>query len=93
MTTNQTQFLHPMSVRLPSQGGYKFEPAFRVYEDTTAAGLQAQLSGQANIDAQDPSNLWVVEEIEFQTTFAPTPMDQDRVLYSCMVWLTKVIIL
>ena len=86
----RTRYLKPKSVEHSTQGDFTYYPRFFLLEDTTMAGLQSQIDFQVNVDAFNVGSFWVVEEIEYQVTFAPTPMDNDRVIYSCMIWATEV---
>jgi hypothetical protein len=90
-----TKFLRPTSVVQPYGGDFDYLPQVFLYEDTTIAGLEAQLSDRATIQAVDPDNYWVVESVEYQVvvTKHALGMDPAEMNYSAMVYATQVIIL
>ena len=85
-----TSFLRPLSVQLPPQGAYEFLPQVFIYEDTSAAGLEALINAEKVTLGGDVDNFWVIESVEYQVTYAPIPMDNSRVLYSALVHATQI---
>ena len=65
------KWLQPRSVIPPVQTPLEFRPRVLLLEDTTMAGLQAQLENETNLNAVDPANYWVIESIEYQVTPGP----------------------
>ena len=78
-------FLRPKSVDEPPQGDFEYIPIIQGFEDTTLAGLNAQLSLDRQARAQSVTSYYVIEEIEYQVVY--TPMNT---LYSCMIWATEI---
>ena len=85
-------WLRPRSVAEPPQGDFAYLPFVKGFEDTTLAGLNAQLAADFPIRAQSVQELWVIEQIEYQVVVlqhALGGMPAER-LYSAMIWATKV---
>ena len=86
-------FLQPRSVAQPPQGDFEYAPVFRLFEDTTFAGLEAQLNAmRVDLSGSDTS-LYVIEEIEYQvvvTKHSLGGMPAEK-LYSAMIWATEVL--
>ena len=61
-------YLQPKSMDMPVQGDWEFFPVFKLLEDTTMAGLQAQLNVDVGIQSQSAPDYYVIEEIEYQVT-------------------------
>ena len=81
-------FLRPNSMDMPVQGDWEFKPIFKLFEDDTMAGLQAQLDVGLTIQQQDPTDLYVIEEIEYQVTVTKLASGNKpaELLYSAMIW-------
>lgn len=86
------RFLQPRSVSLPSQGAYQFVPTFFVREADSAAALEALLNVESGVQATDPDNYWVIEEIEYQVTVTKLASGNKpaQMKYSAMIWATRV---
>ena len=83
----RTVYLKPQSMDMPPQGDWSFTPIFRLFEDSTMAGLEAQLVAGAGVQGIDEPNRYVIEEIEYQVTLVKAmPLEMN---YSCMVWASK----
>lgn len=80
-------FLQPRTMDMPVQGDWEFTPLILFFEDTTMAGLQIQLNASAQIQSQDITDLYLVEEIEYQVvvTAMKSGMTPAELLYSAMV--------
>ena len=52
---------------MPVQGDWEFTPILVLLEDTTMAGLQAQITDRTSLESQSPTDLFLVEEIEYST--------------------------
>ena len=65
------KWLQPRSVLPPVQTPLQYQPRVLLLEDTTMAGLQAQLENEVNLNSVDPVNYWVVESIHYQVTPSP----------------------
>lgn len=85
-------FLRPKSVNEPPQGDFEYIPLFQAFEDTTLAGLNAQLDLDIQAQAQSTTSYYVIEEIEYQVvvTQPKTGMVGPELLYSCMIWATEI---
>lgn len=81
-------FLQPKSMDMPVQGDWEFSPVYVFLEDTTMAGLQAQLDAASIAQQQNLTDLYVIEEIEYQVvvTKPAIGMNPAELLYTCMVW-------
>lgn len=84
-------YLRPRSVDNPPQGDFQYSPAMVILEDTTQAGLQAQLVSEFNTNAQDMDRFWVIEQVEYTVvvTNPATGVSPAKLLYSVLVWATK----
>lgn len=86
-------FLRPRSVIEPPQGDYQYFPIVRFYEDTTRAGLQAQMNVTFSVDAQSLSEFWVIEQVEFdvEVTKPAVGGNPAELIWTAMVWATQAI--
>jgi hypothetical protein len=82
-------FLRPRSVAEPPQGDFRYLPEVRIYTDTTAAGLQAQLDIEFDVSAASVQELWVIESIQYAVVVTQPGPNPDME-YSALVWATKV---
>ncbi|MDB4312221.1 hypothetical protein N9937_02200 [bacterium] len=80
-----TSYLKPRSVELPAQGAFQFRPSVFLLEDSSMAGLQAQLNAEVVTQQSDPANYWVIEDIQYVVS-----KDSPGMLYSVMIWATQV---
>ena len=80
-------FLQPKSMDMPVQGDYEFRPLIIFYEDTTMAGLQAQVLAGMIVQQEDPTDLFLVEEVDYQVsvTAPKSGMTPAELHYSVMV--------
>jgi hypothetical protein len=85
-------FLQPTTVREPSQGDFTYLPVVKLYEATTAAALEDLMSVDFGINQQSITEYWVVEEIKYEVvvTAMKSGMTPAELLYSALVWATKV---
>jgi hypothetical protein len=83
-------FLRPNTMNMPVQGDFEFKPLIIFYEDTTMAGLQAQVVAGAAIQQQNPTDLFVVEEIEYQVSVLQPIIGMNPAVlnYSCMIHIS-----
>lgn len=84
-------FLQPTSMKIPPQGDYEYRPIILFLEDTTMAGLQAQLTAQVSAQELSEVALYVLEEIEYQVnvTKPAVGMIPAELNYSCMLWFSE----
>lgn len=80
-------FLRPKSMDMPTQGDWEFRPIVVFLEDSTMAGLQAQVDAGTIIQQQDPTDLYILEEIEYEVAVVrpEVGMNPAVLLYSCML--------
>jgi hypothetical protein len=85
-------FLQPTTVREPAQGDFRYLPVVRLYEAPTAAALEVLLSGQFLINQQSITEYWVIEDIKYAVVVTQEidGMNPPELLYSALVWATKV---
>ena len=85
-----TQYLHPTSVKLPSQGAFQFWPEIKVFDEPTAQDLENAMNAGAAIQGQDPDNYYVVESVEYQVVVTRTHPSTPVVRYTALVHATRV---
>ena len=78
-------YLKPRSVDQPPQGDFEYLPIIKGFEDSTLAGLNAQLDAEKQVQAQSVDYFYVVEEIEYQVVVTKLGPNPDM-LYSAMVF-------
>ena len=85
-------WLRPVSVREPPQGDFAYLPVVIAFEDTTLAGLEAQMDADFPTRAQTATEYWVLEQIQYQVSVTKPAIGGNpaELHYSAMVWLTKV---
>ena len=75
-------------MNMPVQGDFEYSPLFVFLEDATMVGLQAQLSAEVTNQAEDVTDYFMVEQIQYQVSvIKPAVGMNDQVMsYSCMIW-------
>ena len=85
-------YLKPRSVDVPPQGDFTFPPVVRLFEADSALGLELLLAADFSVQQTSITEFWVIEAIQYATTVIrqESGMHPAVVLYSALVWATKV---
>lgn len=81
-------FLRPRSVIAPPQGALTYTPKIVFLEDSSLAGLQAQVDATTGTQSIDADNYYVLEQVQYQVMTSKLGPGPDTI-YTCMIWLTK----
>lgn len=85
-------YLKPRSVDVPPQGDFAYPPVVKLFEADTAAGLEAMMDADFGIQRQSITEYWVIESIQYAVVVTAmwSGMVPPKLLYSALVWATKV---